>query len=178
LNQDFEKVLLSEEEISKKVGEIAEQINRDYAGRDIFLIAILKGSFIFMGDLAKRLERPTYIDFMEVSSYGSAAMSSGDVKIIKDLRCSIFDKDVLIVEDIIDSGKTLNKLMKLLSARKPKSLKLCSLLTKPDRREVEIDIDYLGFSIPDEFVVGYGLDYNELYRNLPYIAVLKRSIYE
>ena len=108
----------------------------------------------------------------------SAAMSSGDVKIIKDLRCSIFDKDVLIVEDIIDSGKTLNKLMKLLSARKPKSLKLCSLLTKPDRREVEIDIDYLGFSIPDEFVVGYGLDYNELYRNLPYIAVLKRSIYE
>ena len=178
MNQDFEKVLISEEEISKKICELAEQINRDYADREIFLIAILKGSFIFMGDLAKRLTRPTYIDFMEVSSYGSGSMSSGDVKIIKDLRCSIFDKDVLIVEDIIDSGNTLNKLMKLLSARKPRSLKLCSLLTKPDRREAEINIDYLGFSIPDEFVVGYGLDYSELYRNLPYIAVLKRSVYE
>ena len=167
------KVLISEEEVSKKIKVLAEQINKDYEGKEVHLICVLKGGVFFTCDLAKSIKLPVTFDFMSISSYGDATESSGRVKIIKDLDDSIEGKDVLIVEDIIDSGRTLSHLIELLKTRKPNSLKLCTLLDKPSRRVVDVKVDYCGFQIPDEFVVGYGLDYAQRYRNLPYIGVVE-----
>lgn len=166
------KVLISEEEIEKRVLEIADQINADYEGKTVKLVCILKGSIFFTCELAKRLTVPVTLDFMSVSSYGNDTVSSGRVKIVKDLDESIEDEDVIVIEDIIDSGRTLRYLMDLLNSRGPKSLKLCALLDKPERRITEVDVEYVGFHIPDEFVVGYGLDYAQKYRNLPYVGVV------
>ena len=163
-------VMLSEEEINSRIAELGEQISRDYEGKEIFLICILKGASFFACELAKRITVPVNIDFMKVSSYGGATVSSGQVSIKMDVSESIAGKDVLIVEDIIDSGNTLNLLPKILMERGPKSIRLCALLDKPDRREVDVKMDYVGFRIPDKFVVGYGLDYDQRYRNLPYIG--------
>ena len=164
------RVLLTEEDVNARISEIASMINEDYAGRQVHLICILKGGVFFTCELAKRLTIPVSLDFMSVSSYGSGTKSSGVVKIIKDLDEPLAGKDVLIVEDIIDSGRTLHYLIPVLKQRNPASIRLCALLNKPDRREVEVQIDYLGFDIPDEFVVGYGIDYAQRYRHLPYIG--------
>ena len=163
-------VMLSEEEIIARIAELGEQISRDYEGKEIFLICILKGASFFACELAKRITVPVNIDFMKVSSYGGGTVSSGQVSIKMDVSESIAGKEVLIVEDIIDSGNTLNLLPKILMERGPKSIRLCALLDKPDRREVDVKMDYVGFRIPDKFVVGYGLDYDQRYRNLPYIG--------
>lgn len=163
-------VMLSEEEINARIAELGEQISRDYEGKEIFLICILKGASFFACELAKRITVPVNIDFMKVSSYGGGTVSSGQVSIKMDVSESIAGKEVLIVEDIIDSGNTLNLLPKILMERGPKSIRLCALLDKPDRREVDVKMDYVGFRIPDKFVVGYGLDYDQRYRNLPYIG--------
>ena len=165
--------LISEEDVAAKVKEIGAQITKDYEGKAVHLICVLKGGVFFTCELAKRIEVPVSLDFMSVSSYGDDTKSSGVVKIIKDLDESIEGKDVLIVEDIIDSGRTLSYLIEVLKQRNPASIRLCALLNKPDRREVEVQIDYLGFDIPDEFVVGYGLDYAQKYRNLPFIGVVE-----
>lgn len=167
------RVLLSEEEVNNRIRELGAQISRDYAGKQIHLICILKGGAFFACELAKRITIPVSIDFMSVSSYGNSQESSGIVRIVKDLDEPIEDKQVLIVEDIIDSGKTLAHLIPMLYARKPADIKLCALLSKPDRREVEVKIDYLGFEIPDYFVVGYGLDFAQRHRNLPYIGIVE-----
>ena len=177
LEQDIERVLFSEEELDKRVSEIAAEINRDYAGKEPMLISVLRGSFVFMADLIRKIEVPCTVDFMAVSSYGRGTTSSGQVQITKDLSDDIEGKDIIVVEDILDSGNTLSYLMELLRARKPASMKLCTLLDKPDRRVKEVHVDYSGFAIPDEFVVGYGLDYAEKYRNLPYIGILKPRVY-
>ncbi len=166
-------VLIPEEKIEKRVRELADQISGDYKGEDVLLICILKGSVFYTCELAKRLSVPVKLDFMSVSSYGDDTVSSGRVKIIKDLDDSITGKNVIVVEDIIDSGRTLAHLLAVLKVREPKSIKLCTLLDKPDRREVEVNVDYVGFTIPDAFVVGYGLDYKQMYRNLPYVGVLE-----
>ena len=163
-------VMLSEEEINARIAELGEQISRDYEGKEIFLICILKGASFFACELAKRITVPVNIDFMKVSSYGGGTVSSGQVSIKMDVSESIAGKEVLIVEYIIDSGNTLNLLPKILMERGPKSIRLCALLDKPDRREVDVKMDYVGFRIPDKFVVGYGLDYDQRYRNLPYIG--------
>ena len=163
-------VMLSEEEINARIAELGEQISRDYEGKEIFLICILKGASFFACELAKRITVPVNIDFMKVSSSGGGTVSSGQVSIKMDVSESIAGKEVLIVEDIIDSGNTLNLLPKILMERGPKSIRLCALLDKPDRREVDVKMDYVGFRIPDKFVVGYGLDYDQRYRNLPYIG--------
>jgi len=168
------RVMISEEQIEKRVRELAEQISKDYEGKDIHLIVILKGSVFFSCELAKRLTIPVTMDFMSVSSYGSETVSSGRVRILKDLDESIQGKDVLIVEDIIDSGNTLAYLKDMLSARSPKSLEICTLLDKPDRRVTNVYVKYVGFVIPDEFVVGYGLDYDQYYRNLPFVGVIEQ----
>ncbi len=165
-------ILISESAVKKRVQELADDIMRDYGDTEIVLICILKGAVMFMVDLSKELKMPVAFDFMDVSSYGTETKSSGIVKIDKDLDESIEGKNVLLVEDIIDSGRTLSYLLKVLKERKPKSLKLCTLLDKPDRRISDVTVDYVGFSIPDEFVVGYGLDYAQRYRNLPYIGKL------
>ncbi|MCQ2538555.1 MAG: hypoxanthine phosphoribosyltransferase [Lachnospiraceae bacterium] len=165
-------VLISQEDVEARIKELAAQISKEYEGQDILLVCILKGSIFFTTELAKHITLPVTFDFMSVSSYGDATVSSGRVKIIKDLDDSIEGKNVIVIEDIIDSGRTLHHLLALLSVRGPKSLKLCTLLDKPDRREVEVDVDYTGFKIPDAFVVGYGLDYKQHYRNLPYVGVL------
>ena len=165
-------VLLSEEEVDKKIRELAGQITGDYAGKMPHFICILKGGVFFMTELTKHIEIPVTIDFMSVSSYGDGTESSGRVRIVKDLDESIEGRDVLIVEDIIDSGRTLSYLMEMLKNRKPASLKLCTLLDKPERRVTQVTVDYVGFRIPDEFVVGYGLDYKQMYRNLPYIGAV------
>lgn len=168
------RVLLAEEEVDARVKEVAAQINKDYAGKSVHLICILKGGALFMCELARRLTIPVSFDFMSVSSYGSGTTSSGIIKIIKDLDDSLEGKDVIIVEDIIDSGRTLAHLVELLGQRKPNSIKICTLLDKPARREAKhVKVDYTCFVIPDEFVVGYGLDYNQKYRNLPYIGVVE-----
>ena len=167
------RVLLTEEEVNKRISEVAEQINRDYAGRHVHLICILKGGVFFMCELAKRISVPVSMDFMCVGSYGDGTKSSGVVRLAKDLDESIENKEVLIVEDIIDSGNTLYYLMDVLRQRKPASLRLCTLLDKPDRRVKDVHVDWTGFEIPDEFVVGYGLDYAQKYRNLPYIGVVE-----
>ena len=165
-------VLLSEEEVDKRINEIGKQITKDYEGKQVHLICVLKGGVFFMCELAKRIEVPVSMDFMAISSYGADTKSSGVIKIVKDLDESITGKDVLVVEDIVDSGRTLSYLLTMLKERNPKSLRLCTLLDKPDRRVIDVDVDYTGFVIPDEFVVGYGLDYAQKYRNLPYIGIV------
>ncbi len=167
------RVLLSEEKVEKRIKELGEIISRDYAGKEVHLICVLKGGVFFTCELSKRITVPVSLDFMSVSSYGNDTKSSGVVKIIKDLDESIENKDVLVVEDIIDSGRTLRYLLENLERRNPRSLKLCTLLDKPSRRVTEVTVDYTGFEIPDEFVVGYGLDYGQKYRNLPYIGVVE-----
>lgn len=167
------RVLLSEEEVDARIKAIGEQISKDYEGKEVHLICVLKGGSFFMCELAKRITVPVSFDFMSVSSYGSDTKSSGVVKIVKDLDESIHGKDVIVIEDIVDSGRTLSYLMEMLRDRGPKSLRLCTLLDKPDRRVINVPVDYTGFQIPDEFVVGYGLDYDQKYRNLPYIGVVE-----
>ncbi len=176
--KEFDKVLISKEDIAKKVLEISNQLSKDYEGLNPIFVCILKGSVFFFADLLRNVTTPAQIDFMIVSSYGSGSTSSGTLNVKKDLAMDIKDKHVIIVEDIIDSGNTLYLLKDLLLARNPKSVKLCTLLDKPDRRVKEVKVDYCGFQIPDEFVVGYGLDYDEDYRTLPDIRVLSRSVYE
>lgn len=175
---DVAEVLISEGQIQAKVAELGRQLSRDYQGRPLTLVSVLKGSLPFMADLMRAITLPLTIDLMEVSSYGGAVTeTSGLVRILKDLSASIEDKDVLIVEDIIDTGLTLNYLLRYLRGKGPRSLRICALLDKPARRLVDIDIDYRGFSIPDRFVIGYGLDYGEHYRNLPFIGVLRPEVY-
>jgi len=167
------EVMLTEEEVNNRIKEIGEQVSKYYAGKTVHLICVLKGGSFFMVELAKRITVPVSLDFMSVSSYGGETKSSGVVKIVKDLDEPLAGKDVLVVEDIVDSGRTLSYLLELLKDRGPASVKLCTLLDKPDRRVVDVPVDYTGFVIPDEFVVGYGLDYDQRYRNLPYIGVVK-----
>ena len=167
------EVMLSEEKVDARIKELGEQISRDYAGKSVHLICILKGSVYFTCELAKRITVPVTMDFMQCSSYGGDTKSSGIVRIVKDLDENIEGKEVIIIEDIIDSGRTLSHLKKLLSQRNPASLKICTLLDKPERRVVDVDVEYVGFQIEDKFVVGYGLDYDQQYRNLPYIGVVE-----
>ena len=172
--EDKIRVLVSEEDVDKKIREIGEQISRDYAGKSVHLICVLKGGVFFMCELAKRISVPVSMDFMSVSSYGADTKSSGVVKIVKDLDEPLERKDVIIVEDIIDSGRTLSYLVEVLKQRNPNSIHICTLLDKPERRvKKQVVVDYVGFEIPDEFVVGYGLDYAQKYRNLPYIGVVE-----
>ncbi len=178
LMADIGEVLLEEDAIQARVRELGAEISRDYAGRQITLVSVLKGSLPFMADLMRAISIPLRIDLMEVSSYGGATTeSSGLVRILKDLSTSIEGEDVLICEDIIDTGLTLNYLVRYLSGKKPASLRICTLLDKPARRLVEIPVDYTGFTIPDQFVVGYGLDYGEIYRNLRFVGVLRPEVY-
>lgn len=167
------RVLLSEEEVDKRIKEVGEQISKDYEGQEVHVICVLKGGVFFMCELAKRITVPLSMDFMSVSSYGNEKQSSGIVKIVKDLDEALEGKNVIIVEDIIDSGRTLSYLVEILNKRNPKSLKICTLLDKPERRVTDVKVDYVGFNIPDEFVVGYGLDYAQKYRNLPFIGVVE-----
>ncbi|MBQ1843179.1 MAG: hypoxanthine phosphoribosyltransferase [Lachnospiraceae bacterium] len=167
------RVMITEEELDKRIRELGSQISADYEGESIFLVCILKGAAMFACELAKRITVPVTMDFMATSSYGSGTVSSGEVKIKKDLDLPMEGRNVLIVEDIIDSGNTLNFLSQLFRDRNAKSVKMCTMLDKPDRREVDVDVDYTGFTIPDEFVVGFGLDYDQKYRNLPYIGVVE-----
>lgn len=178
VDRDIERILISEEEIQKKIKELAEKISEDYYGKDLMLVGILKGSVPFMADLLKRITTYCTMDFMAVSSYGNSTTSSGVVRILKDLDFEIEGKHVLIVEDIIDSGITLKYLLENLRARKPASINIACLLNKEDRRKADIDVKYLGFDVPDYFLVGYGLDFSEKYRNLPYVAVLKEEVYK
>ncbi|WP_371381653.1 hypoxanthine phosphoribosyltransferase [Sporomusa aerivorans] len=175
---DVEKILFSEAELATRIKELGQAITADYAGKEILMIGVLRGAVIFMSDLARAIELPVAVDFMAVSSYGAATSSSGVVRILKDLDEDVENKHVLIVEDIIDSGLTLNYLMENLWSRKPASIKICTLLNKPDRRKADVPIAYNGFTIPDYFVVGYGLDFAEKYRNLPFIGVLKPEAYQ
>lgn len=178
MNQDIDHILVSEEQLQAKVAELGAAISRDYAGKDLLLVSILKGSVVFMADLMRAITIPCAIDFMVVSSYGGANTSStGLVKIVKDLDQDLTGKDVLIVEDILDTGITLSHLVPMLEMRRPNSVRLCTILSKPSRRQADIEPDYLGFEVPDEFVVGYGLDYDEKYRNLPFVGVLKPDVY-
>lgn len=177
MEKDIQEVLFSEEQLSKRVGELAAQITRDYQGSEIVLISVLRGSFVFMADLCRRIDLPCTIDFLSVSSYGTGTVSSGQVQITKDLSGNIEGKHIIVVEDILDSGNTLSYLLKLLEQRKPASIRLCTLLDKPERRVKPVEVRYSGFTIPDAFVVGYGLDYAEHYRNLPYIGILKPEVY-
>jgi hypoxanthine phosphoribosyltransferase len=178
LHDNVERVMLSAEQIEKRIGELAAQLDQQYQGRKPLVVCILKGSTIFFADLIRAMQSTMEVDFMAVSSYGSGTVSSGQLKIKKDLTVDIAGRDVLLVEDIIDSGNTLYRLKQMLHKRKPASLNIVTLLDKPQRREVPIEPDYTGFVIEDEFVIGYGLDYAEEYRNLPYVGVLKRSVYE
>ncbi len=180
LKDDIAKVMFTEEELQKKIAEIGARITRDYADaeEEIYCVGILKGAVVFYTDLVRAIDLPVRFDFMIASSYGSGTVSSGSVKILKDLDYDIEGKHLIVVEDIIDSGTTMNYLMKYFRERKPASLKLCSLLSKPSRRTVDVQIDYCGFEVPDEFLVGYGLDYAEKYRNLPFIGILKPEIYK
>ena len=177
LEKAIQEVLFSEEELAKRVEEIAKEIEKDYQGKEIMLISVLRGSFGFMADLCRRIDLPCVIDFMSVSSYGKGTSSSGQVQITKDLSSDISGKHIIVVEDILDSGNTLSYLLKLLEQRNPASIRLCTLLDKPDRRVKHVEVHYSGFTIPDAFVVGYGLDYAEEYRNLPYIGILKPEVY-
>jgi hypoxanthine phosphoribosyltransferase len=179
LEDDVASVMIDEAQLRNRVRELAAEIEADYADQeDLLLICVLKGGYMFLADLSRNLQRPHELDFMGISSYGAGATSSGAVQIIMDLKAPINDRNVLIVEDIIDSGRTLDYMRRNLLARGPASLRICSLLSKPARREVDVTVDYTGFEIPDEFVVGYGLDFAEEYRNLPYIAVLKPAVFE
>lgn len=177
MNEDIKKVLINEDDLKAVVKRLGQEITNDYKGKDLLLIGILKGSIIFMADLMREIDLPCNIDFMAVSSYGNGTESTGRVKINKDLDNDIQGKDIIIIEDILDSGKTLFYIRDILSARKPASIKICTLFDKPERREANIKADYVGSLVPNEFIVGYGLDYSEYYRNLPFIGVLKEDVY-
>ena len=177
LEKDIQEILFTEEQLKNRVGEIARQIESDYAGKEVMFIGILRGSFVFMADLCRAVELPCTLDFMSVSSYGRGTTSSGQIQIIKDLSEDITGRHVIVVEDILDSGNTLSYLLNILEHRHPASVRLCALLDKPERRVKPVELHYSGFSIPDAFVVGYGLDYAEKYRNLPYIGILKPEVY-
>lgn len=177
LDQDIQEVLFTEEQLLRRVGELAGEITRDYEGQDVMLISVLRGSFIFVADLFRRIPLSCTVDFMSVSSYGGGTSSTGQVQITKDLSSDISGKHIVVVEDILDSGNTLSYLLDILRQRKPASIRLCTLLDKPDRRVKPVSVHYSGFQIPDAFVVGYGLDYDEKYRNLPYIGILKPEVY-
>ena len=177
MHEHVESILYSEEQLRERVKELGGQITADYAGKEPVLASVLRGSYIFMADLTRAIDLPVTVDFMAVSSYGAGTKSSGQVEIKKDLSDSIEGRDLIIVEDILDSGNTLFYLMEILKARKPASIRICTLMDKPDRRTQPIVADYVGFTIPDAFVVGYGLDYDEKYRNLPYVGILKPSVY-
>ena len=177
MKNDIQEVLFSEEQLRAKVAEMGAQITKDYEGKNPLIVSVLKGSYVFMADLTRQIDTKCNIDFMVVSSYGNGTKTTGEVQIIKDIGQKIEGRDLIIVVDILDSGVTLSYLMKILKARGANSIRLCTLLSKPERRKVDVHIDYLGFEIPDEFVVGYGLDYEECYRNLPYIGILKPSVY-
>ena len=178
MNDDIRAVLVSEQQLKDKVAQLGAQISQDYAGKDLVLVSILKGAVVFMADLMRAVTIPCSIDFMVVSSYGAGTTTTGLVKIIKDLDSDLSGKDVLIVEDILDTGVTLSNLVPMLKMRDPNSVRICAILDKPSRRRADIQADYIGFQVPDEFVVGYGLDNDEKYRNLPYVGVLKPSVYE
>ncbi|MFL7838101.1 MAG: hypoxanthine phosphoribosyltransferase [Candidatus Promineifilaceae bacterium] len=179
LEDDVASILIDEAQLQKRVKELAGKIEADYLDKeDLLLICVLKGGYVFLSDLSRALNRPHELDFMGISSYGAGTTSSGAVQIIMDLKAPITDRNVLIVEDIIDSGRTLEYMRRNLEARGPASLRICSLLSKPARREIDVEVDYIGFEIPDEFVVGYGLDFDEEYRNLPYIAILKPDLFK
>ena len=179
LEDDVASILIDEAQLQKRVKELAEKIEADYIDQeDLLLICVLKGGYMFLADLSRGLRRPHELDFMGISSYGAGTTSSGAVQIIMDLKAPITDRNVLIVEDIIDSGRTLEYMRRNLLARGPASLRICSLLSKPARSEIDVTVDYIGFEIPDEFVVGYGLDFDEEYRNLPYIAILKPAVFK
>jgi hypoxanthine phosphoribosyltransferase len=175
--QDIERILWDEAQIAARVAEMGAAISRDYRGKAPLLVGVLKGSFVFMADLARRVALPCEVDFMSVSTYGKKSVTTGAVRIVKDLDSDVEGRDILVVEDILDSGVTLSYIMNVMRAGKPASIALCALLDKPGRRQVPVDLRYRGFETPDEFVVGYGLDYAGRYRNLPYIGSLKRSIY-
>ena len=178
MHDDIQTVLVTEEQLKTRVKELGAQVSRDYAGKDLLMVSILKGAVVFMADLMRAVEIPSQIDFMVVSSYGGANTSTtGNVKIIKDLDADLTGKDVLIVEDILDTGVTLSNLVPMLEMRNPRSVRICTMLDKPSRRKADIRADYTGFEVPDAFVVGYGLDYDEKYRNLPYVGVLKPEVY-
>jgi len=176
--EDVAKILIGEEELHRRILELARQIEADYEGRPLLVVGLLKGAVNFMVDLTRAMPRPVAIDFMAVSSYGASTESSGIVRIEKDLNDSIEGRHVLIVEDIVDTGLTLKYILGLLGRRGPASLRVCALLNKPDRRLVDLTLDYVGFDVPNEFVIGYGLDYNQIYRNLPFIGVLKPEVYQ
>lgn len=176
--KDIQEVLFSAETLQAKIKELGTAISRDYAGKELLMIGVLRGAVIFMADLARAIDIPVALDFMAVSSYGTSTDTSGVVRILKDLDESIEGRHIIVVEDIIDSGLTLNYLLEIIKSRDPASVKLCTLLSKPERRMVEVQVDYTGFVIPDAFVVGYGLDYAEKYRNLPFIGVLKTEVYK
>ena len=178
LEKNIEKVLLTEDQLEQRIKELGAEITRDYQGKELGLAAVLRGSYVFMADLTRAIDLPLTVDFMAVSSYGAGTVSSGQVEIKKDLSDPIEGKNLLIIEDILDSGNTLYYLMDVLSARHPASIRICTLLDKPERRVKPIKADYAGFVIPDAFVVGYGLDYAEKYRNLPYVGVLKPEVYQ
>jgi len=178
LHPGMERVLLSKDEIEDRVKELARAISEDYQGKELLLVGILKGAAVFLADLMRHMSIDVRIDFMAVSSYGASSKSTGVVRILKDLEQSIEGRHVLVVEDIVDTGLTLNYLLEILRARDPASVRICALLDKPSRREIEVPVDYKGFAIPDEFVVGYGLDFNEKYRHLPDIYVLKKEVYQ
>ena len=178
MDQDINQVLLSEEQLLERVRELGDRISTDYLGKDLVVICVLRGSFVFVSDLVRSIQIPLAVDFISISSYGSGTTSSGVVRFLKDLDEEISGRHVLVVEDIIDTGTTLKYLLENLQTRKPASIKVCTLLSKPERRKVEIEIDYNGFVVPDHFVVGYGLDYAEKYRNLPYIGILYPKVYE
>ncbi len=178
MDKCIERVLFSEERIGEIVKKLGTQISKDYEGKNLLLVSVLKGSVVFMADLMRSITIPCEIDFMVVSSYGSGTKTSGNVKIIKDLNIDVKDYDLLIVEDILDSGVTLSSLKTILEAREPASVKICTFFDKPERRKANITADYSGAEVPDEFIVGYGLDYDEKFRNLPYVGVLKRECYE
>ena len=177
MKEDVLRVLLSEDEIREKVRELGGKITADYKNSNLMLVTVLKGAVVFLADLMRQIDVPAEIDFMVVSSYGSGVKSSGVVKIVKDLDVPLAGKDILIVEDILDSGLTLSYIKELLESRGPRSIRIATLLDKPSRRKVHLQADYIGFSVPDEFVIGYGLDYDEKYRNLPYIGILKPEVY-
>ena len=177
MRDDIKEVYFTEEQLRDKVRELGARITEDYRGKNPLIVSVLKGSYIFMADLTRAIDTPCNVDFMVVSSYGNGTKTTGEVQIIKDIAQPIDGRDLLIVEDILDSGVTLHYLMQILAARGANSIRLCTLLSKPERRKIDVNVDYLGFEIPDEFVVGYGLDYAEKYRNLPYIGILKPHVY-
>lgn len=177
MTNDIKNILISEKVLADKVAELGAKISDDYKGKDLLVISVLKGAAVFMSDIIRKITIPCQIDFMAASSYGAGTDTKGSVKILKDLDIDVSGFDILIVEDILDSGVTLSNIIKLLESRKARSVKVCALLSKPERRRVEVPLAYVGFEVPDEFVVGYGLDYAEKYRNLPFIGVLKEEVY-